>query len=55
MIEYKRSIPVDAIDVAALIGFNKYRTHLHELVVKYWKRGSPRSFREAEPKLEKEG
>ena len=33
---YKRSIPIDATYVAALLGLNKYKTNLHEIVMKYW-------------------
>ena len=43
---YKRSIPIDATDVAALLGLNKYKTNLHEIVMKYWERGFPIKFRD---------
>ena len=52
-IGYKLSIPIDATDVAVLLGLNKYRTNLHELVMKYWKRGSPTSFQGTKSNLEK--
>ena len=52
---YRRSIPIDATDVGALLGLNKYKTNLHEIVMKYWERGFPVKFRDTRDKLEKEG
>ena len=53
--KYKRSIPIDATDVAAILGLNKYKTNLHEIVMKYWERGFPLKFHETQDKLQKEG
>ena len=36
---FKYFISIDATDVATLLGLNKYRTNIHELVMKYWSRG----------------
>ena len=52
---YKLSIPIDATDVATLLGLNKYQTNLHELVMKYWKRGDPVDFLDTKSKLKQEG
>ena len=52
---YNRSIPIDATDVAALLGLNKHKTNLHEAVMEYWERGFPVKFRDTRDKLEKEG
>ena len=54
-ITYKQSLPIDATDVAALLGLNKYKTNLHDLVMKYWKRGDPMGFRTTYSKLQQEG
>ena len=51
----KPSLPIDATDVATLLGLNKYKTDLHELVMKYWKRGDPMSFQDTQNKLQQEG
>ena len=49
------ALPIDATDVATLLGLNKYKTDLHELVMKYWKRGDPMSFQDTQNKLQQEG
>ena len=54
-ITYKRSLPIDATDVATLLGLHKYKTNLHELVMKYWKRGDLMSFQDTQNKLQQEG
>ena len=52
---YKPSISIDATDVAALLGLHKYKTNLHEIIMKYWIRGFPKKYRDTYDKLEKEG
>eukprot|EP00973_Karenia_brevis_P050826 7059025-Karenia_brevis.AAC.1 len=52
---YKPSISIDATDVAALLGLHKYKTNLHEIIMKYWIRGFPKKYRDTYNKLEKEG
>lgn len=51
----KRSISIDATDVAALLGLHKYKTNLHEIVMKYWERVAPWQIRDTRDKLEKDG
>ena len=38
---FKKCIPIDATAVGALLGLNKYKTNLYQLVMKYWERGFP--------------
>lgn len=41
-VEYSNSI--DASDIAVLLGLNKYNDNLHDIVLKYWRRGFPLSY-----------
>ena len=47
----KETIPIDATDVGALLGLHKYRTNLHEIVMKYWKRISLLDFLDTQSRL----
>ena len=49
------SLPIDATDVATLLGLNTCKTDLHELVMKYWKRGEPMSFQDTQNTIPQEG
>ena len=51
----KPSLPIGATYVATLLGLNKYKTDLHELVMKYWKRGEPMSFQDTQNTIPQEG
>ena len=52
---YKKCIPIDATDVGALLGLNKYKTNLYQLVMKYWERGFPSHYLDTQIKLQSKG
>ena len=51
----KKRIPIDATDVAVILGLNKYNRDIFQLVLKCWKRGLYSDYMNIKNKLKQEG
>jgi len=54
-IKYKPSVPIDATDIASLLGLHKYKRNYYDIVMKYWERSNFVDYRDIYDELKNDG
>jgi len=54
-VKHKPSLPIDATDIASLLGLHKYKRNYYEIVMKYWERGNLGDYRDIYHELKSNG